>query len=394
MTTPKLICIDSLAELRSRAGAWDDLWWRSPVPAPSARAALVEQWLAQFAPRAPLFALAVELDGQLVAALPLFGRRRCRLLKTASLPINDWSANGDLLVDPLADVDAVLGKLVDGIQRLPVGALCFEQFATGQPHWLELRRRLEEAGYFCDVHKQYFTSQTTIGDDWDAYLKPRTGGQMKTRLRHARKMEREGGVELRTYTEFSPGEVERLMRLGFEIEAKSWKRANGTAVVQRPEIAEFYIRNARQLAEWGQLALFVFEFDGTPIAFDYAWHAKGCHFCVKMGYDAEYRKFGPGQQMYLKILERLHGDPEFDLVDFWGRRMPWNETWATHFYAVGRLVAARRPHPLGCAFVAAYRYARPLVRRLRGADDVSRGNALPPGEPAKQESPAAQTAES
>lgn len=172
------------------------------------------------------------------------------------------------------------------------------------------------------------------------------------------------------HTEFAPGEVEKWMRLGFEIEAKSWKGVAGTAVLQQPGMAESYIRNARQLAEWGHLAIFFLEFAGEPIAFDYAWHAKGCHFCVKMGYDDAHRKYGPGQQMYLQILQRLHEDPNFDLADFWGQKMPWNESWATHFYPVGRLVMSPRRSARVCGFVAGYKYLRPVLRRLIGRERV------------------------
>jgi len=46
--------ITSVDELRDNADAWDDLWLRSDVETPTARAELLEQWLEYFAPGATL----------------------------------------------------------------------------------------------------------------------------------------------------------------------------------------------------------------------------------------------------------------------------------------------------------------------------------------------------
>ncbi len=385
MSQPQLIHINSLDKIRLHAAAWDDLWWRSAVIAPSARAELVAKWYEHFAPEAGLHILAVEQDDQLVAVLPLHESRRAKAIAAGALPNNDWSGCGDFLLDPLVDPVAVCDTLVAGLRELPLPAICIEQYAYTEPHWQHLVEAFERSGMFFDLQPQYLISQAKIGNDWDAYMKTRTGGQMKTRLRQGRKMEREGGTELKVYTEFEPGQVEELMDLVFEVEAKSWKGDAGTSILQQPGLAEYYTRDAVQLAEWGQLTIYVLEFAGEPVAAGYAWEAKGCHFCVKIGYDDAHRKYGPGQQMYRQILERLHGDAEFELVDFWGEKMAWNESWATHFYPVGRLIAVPRRNLRGFGLVAAYKYLRPLLRRMRGIEAVevpprpAEDNATPAG---------------
>jgi hypothetical protein len=48
----RLQLISSTSQLRDRAGAWDDLWMRSDVALPTARAELIAQWLDRFAPKA------------------------------------------------------------------------------------------------------------------------------------------------------------------------------------------------------------------------------------------------------------------------------------------------------------------------------------------------------
>ena len=51
MTRPQVIHVASVAELRSLAALWDDLWWRSDVTTPALRAELITLWMEHFAPR-------------------------------------------------------------------------------------------------------------------------------------------------------------------------------------------------------------------------------------------------------------------------------------------------------------------------------------------------------
>ena len=95
----QLRCLRSLDELRSASLAWDDLWYRSGTSAPIARAELVAQWVETFSPKAEFRALVVESEGQLVAALPLVGQSKAKLLRVGMLPRNEWLRCGDLLWD-------------------------------------------------------------------------------------------------------------------------------------------------------------------------------------------------------------------------------------------------------------------------------------------------------
>ena len=110
MSSLRVVRFESIAALRETETAWDDLWQRSDATLPTGRAELIAQWIEQFAPNSKFVALAVERDGQLVAALPLVERRVKRLITAGTLPWNDWCWAGDLLVDPEADVAAALRR--------------------------------------------------------------------------------------------------------------------------------------------------------------------------------------------------------------------------------------------------------------------------------------------
>jgi CelD/BcsL family acetyltransferase involved in cellulose biosynthesis len=175
-------------------------------------------------------------------------------------------------------------------------------------------------------------------------------------------MERDGGAALEFHSHFQPSELERLLRLGFEIEDRSWKGEEGSSVLKQPGLFDFTLRQARHYAERGELRLVFLKLAGEPIAFTFQCRSKGTQFCEKLGYDQEFRKYGPGRQMIMRLLQELHADPGCDVLDFAGRFMAWNAEWATRTSPVGRIIAA----PAGIAgrtLFEAYRYARHISQK-------------------------------
>lgn len=353
----------STEELRAVAIAWDDLWFRSKVTVPRARAHLVALWVDHFSPGATFQALAVEQEGKLVAALPLIGLRLKGLVNVGALPSNSWSTSGDLLLDPATDIDAVLDLLVLAFNRLPWSLLWLEQVAFEKPHWQAFQAAMIRAGLSVDARQLYQVGQVEISDDWQAYEATRSKNLRHSCRRQARRLEQAGGAKLEIYSEIPASQVDTLVLHGFEVEDRSWKGTAGTSVLKAPGIFEFFRREASQLAEWGQLELVFLMHRDQPIAFEYAWNSKGVHFMPKVGYDEAYAKFGPGHQLKMRLLERLHNDPQYRLVDFHGPLVPWSERWATCSYPVGRVVATTA-HPLSQKLFHIYTKWQPRLRQF------------------------------
>jgi len=354
--------LSSTDELRRMAAAWDDLWRRSEVDVPSARANLVALWVDHFQPRAALRAVIIEHEGRLVAALPLVIRRLRGVVTVASLPCNDWAASGDLLVDPAADVATVLDLLAQAISDIDARLLWLEQVAIESPRWQALLAACRRIEMLVSVREHYRVGQVEINQDWDAYEATRKGDHRRSRRRYAKLLDQAGGAELRVACP-NPAGVKELLLRGFEVENRSWKGAAGSSVLKTPGLFDFLILEARQLATWNQLELCFLEHRGQAIAFDYGWNSKGVHFVPKLGYDDAFSKFGPGQQLLMRILERLHNDPERRLLDFWGPLVSWNESWSTRSYGVGRVVMAA-PQAISRGLFRAYADWHPRLRRF------------------------------
>lgn len=354
----------STEELRAVAAAWDDLWFRSEVANPRARADLVALWVDRFSPSTTFQALAVEQEGRLVAALPLIGRQLKQLVKVGTLPSNSWAASGELLLDQATDIVAVLDLLVSAFAWLPWPLLLLQKVAFERSHWQALQAAMMRAGLSIEVRQQYQAAQVEIGDDWQTYEATRTKNHRQNRRRQARKLEEEGNTELKIYSEISPSQVDALVLRGFEVEDRSWKGTEGTSVLKKPGMLEFFLREASHLAEWGQLELVFLEHRGQPIAFDYGFNVKGVHFTPKVGYDESYAKFGPGQQLMMRLLQRLHDDPQRRLIDFLGDPDAWKVSWATSTYPVGRIVATTG-RPLSQGLFQIYTNWQPRLRQFR-----------------------------
>jgi CelD/BcsL family acetyltransferase involved in cellulose biosynthesis len=351
----RTLYITSPAELRANAAAWDDLWWRSDVTLPQARAELVAQWVERFARPATLHAVVVESDGRWVAALPLVERRLAAVLRAGVLPSGAWSAGGDLLWDAsLVSDEPIADAILSGLQDVPWRLLSFEG-PVRRSAWQILARTLRRRGIACDYRSRWHVGRIAIDHDWEQC---RAGWSRKHRQQVAsnlRRLAAKGEVHLRLLSNLPREEVEPWLRRGFEIEDRSWKGKQHTSVLSTPGVFDFFLGQARQLADWGQLELSFLECGGQPMAFAYAATAKGVMHSCKIGYDPQYADCSPGQLLRYLLLERFHGDPDRLAIDCMGPLTEAHRHWRPSTYAVGRLMVAPRGW-LGKAIIGTYRW--------------------------------------
>jgi CelD/BcsL family acetyltransferase involved in cellulose biosynthesis len=361
MATRRFLHLRSTAELRAIAGAWDDLWSRSEVTTPMARAEFVAHWADHFAPQGSFHAIAVAEGDRLIAALPLVGRRVKRVLRTLALPTNPWASSGDLLIDESVDPVEASVALLSGFPRLAKPTLWLERVAVEEPRWLAFQRAARLAGFESTRQDSYVTAQIILESsfaEFEARLDPDHRRNCRSK---ANAIERAGGARLDVHTDGTPEEIDALVRRGFEIEDRSWKNASGTSVLKTPGMLEFYQREARIAAKLGHLNLLFFEHQGQPIAFAYNLFAKGTHYGVKIGCDANFKQLAPGHQLLRANLQRLHNDRSNLFLDFWGPALPWTENWTDCTYAVGRLTLTPRVS-VNRAVVGAYERISPWLK--------------------------------
>jgi CelD/BcsL family acetyltransferase involved in cellulose biosynthesis len=341
MAAPHVVRYESLAALRTSAEDWDDLWQRSEEVLPTGSAALILDWLEQFAPRANFVALAVEQDGQLVAALPLVERRLAGMVSVGSLPCNNWGWAGDLLLDLTCDVPGALAVLAAEIRRLPWPLMWVDAIPLEQARWQHFLAALDAAKLDHVQHERFRIGQVDIVDgldrNWEAYQQAWSGNHRRHMRKALRRAEEAGGVELDLRRPHSAKELESLLREGFEAENRSWKGSEGSSVLASPEMWKFYLRQATHLAQWGNLELAFLRYRGKAIAFEYGWSVHGVYYTPKAGFDNQYAQFSPGQLLRYLLLKDAFTRADRWAVDFLGPLCDATARWATQTYPVCRL---------------------------------------------------------
>lgn len=364
MNTMKIRELHSIAELRAHAAQWDDLWLRSHVTIPLARAEFVAHWVESFAPHAAFRAVVVEQDGRFIAALPLVVRRVKRVFKVHVLPNNHWGRNGDLLLDADCEQDAALDMLLRHLGKSrPL--LWFDRVAYDEPQWLKFQDAIQRAGWLIGRREAFRTATIEIGDDFDAYEASLAAAHRRNCRSRAKSLEKIGEVKAVLCDPTDSAAVDAMVRRAFEVEDRSWKGAAGTSVLKSPGMLEYYQAEARIAAALGHLDLSLLEVGDRAVAAAYSFYAKGTCFEVKLGYDDEFKKFGPGHLLLRHKLRRLFADSQAVLLDCHGPLIPWITSWTESSYSVGRLVATQ-PHLVGRTLFKAYDEWWPRLRsRLR-----------------------------
>lgn len=384
----RILHLTSIAELRDAAAAWDDLWWQSDVALPLARAELLAEWIEQFSPRAEFHALVVADSARWIAALPLVPCRVARLIPAAGLPCNPWSPCGDLLCDPGSPAnETAMDLLLSAAAEMPWRLFWLGDATPESSRWQSLLRACARAGVTSHYHQHYRVGRVEIGRDWDAYQKQLAKNHRQAMNRSARRLAAEGNVQFEMFAPHETPKAEAWLREAFEVEDLSWKGRSGSSVLRTPGMFDFFVRQAEQLAAWGQWAPAALRLDGRIIAFMHGFRAKGVCFAHKISYDPQFASLSPGQLLFYRVLEHLHADGETRAFDFLGPLTQSHMRWRPETYGVGRVAMAPR-RLLGRVTVLAYKN---LWRRLRDwrtatASQLHDHGVLPvPGESASPE---------
>ena len=236
MAAPQLVQLDSIDAIRQAAPAWDDLWARSDVAVPVARAELVAQWIEACSAAGVVRALAVRQDGQLVAALPLVGGRVKRLVRVGRLPSNYWAWAGDLLLDPSADAGPVLETLATGIGRLPWPLLWLDAGPLQSPRWMQFVEALAAVGLASSSQQRFCIGQVEIDHDWPGY-QARLSANHRHHMRRINNREADdGGATLTVYRDVRPEQIESCCGAASRSKTGVGRGPRGRSVLDSPAI--------------------------------------------------------------------------------------------------------------------------------------------------------------
>jgi CelD/BcsL family acetyltransferase involved in cellulose biosynthesis len=179
-------------------------------------------------------------------------------------------------------------------------------------------------------------------------------GQVKGKHRRefsrmARALEEELGGELTLADRTSdPAAIEAFLAL----EASGWKGREETALATDPGHAAFFTEMSRALASREEIELLFLEAGGQVAAARCSLLAGGVSFCFKVAYDERFRRYSPGRELELRLIERFHEEGRLKSMDscadtgndLYNRIWPDRRKLATLVYpSPGLLGLAARP---------------------------------------------------
>jgi CelD/BcsL family acetyltransferase involved in cellulose biosynthesis len=354
--------VEGVEWLRQYSAEWDDLWLRSDVCLPSSRAEPLAWWHEQFSSKWSFRAVLVRDAGKLVAAFPW--ETRGRWPRTGRLPFNDWFPGGLALVDPAYATREVAELLLDGLAAERCHVSVFRNARWESPLWRRLVEAVADRRWPLHQHSLYETGTVDLTRTWEQLEAGFTANHRHKMRKAWRRSEREGGVTLEVKDRFGPGELDRLLRVGFELERSGWKGQAGTAVLQQPGFFEFILRESEYLARDGQVRLAFLRRGDQVIAFEYTWVAKGVVSTPKIAYEEAFSRLSPGQQLLHWTLRDLAQAGVYRSVDYVGPMTESTRRCCTGSYTTGTIVLGQ-VGGVGQAGVWAYRMRRAWKNRSR-----------------------------
>jgi CelD/BcsL family acetyltransferase involved in cellulose biosynthesis len=153
----------------------------------------------------------------------------------------------------------------------------------------------------------------------------------------------------------APDEFDALFDEAIAVEARSWKRAAGTAIACDPAKEAFFRRYLRAACARGEARVAFLRLDGQAVAMQLAVEWGGRYWLFKIGYDEAFARCSPGSLLMLHALRdaaergltafELMGDAEAWIADLWTRQAHECVRLRTYPYSLAGAVAS-----LGDAF--------------------------------------------
>lgn len=211
------------------------------------------------------------------------------------------------------------------------------------------------------------TRATIVRRRQNDYLDGRLKGKHRRefrRISRALEEELDGPLEL-VDRSGDPQAVEDFLTL----EASGWKGRNGTALASQPGHAEFFREMTTRMTERNALELTFLEGGGRIAAARCSLISGVGSFCFKVGFDESLKRFSPGRELELRLIDRFHDSGRLQWMDSCadaGNEL-FNRLWPDRRKL--RTVAYRSRGPLGASAPPALR-AVAALRKRRRRDDV------------------------
>ncbi len=293
--------IDDLAALEPHAQAWNRLCLEARHCNPQQSHAWVATHLEhRLEPGQAWCCFLAWEDDRLIGVLPLIAGSTARTLQA---PQDPHTHTGDAVLAPGREAIALAPLLAAAARRYPKHIrIEFPRLAadsptpaacTAGPSGWKATVRYAGSGYYLPIQGSF-----------DHYRASLSGNFRSNLNKAARKL----GKLPHVTTEFLSGAAAspELLPRFMEVEARSWKGTEGTAILNSPSEVAFYRTLVRRLAAAGWLEWHLLNAGEKTIAANLAVRFNSAVVVWKLGYDAGYAKCSPGSMLFERLVRHAY----------------------------------------------------------------------------------------
>lgn len=313
--------IDDLAALEPHAQAWNRLCLEARHCNPQQSHAWVATHLEhRLEPGQAWCCFLAWEDDRLIGVLPLIAGSTARTLQA---PQDPHTHTGDAVLAPGREAIALAPLLAAAARRYPKHIrIEFPRLAadsptpaacTAGPSGWKATVRYAGSGYYLPIQGSF-----------DHYRASLSGNFRSNLNKAARKL----GKLPHVTTEFLSGAAAspELLPRFMEVEARSWKGTEGTAILNSPSEVAFYRTLVRRLAAAGWLEWHLLNAGEKTIAANLAVRFNSTVVVWKLGYDAEYAKCSPGNMLFEHLVKHAYDSGNISEINLLTEQ-PWHERW-------------------------------------------------------------------
>lgn len=192
-----------------------------------------------------------------------------------------------------------------------------------------------------------------------------------------------GNLEI--VNECSGGATRAAFEHFLALEKRSWKGAEGTAILCDDRDAQFTRKLIGDLADDGNASVALLRLDGRPIAAQVLMYCGTTAYTWKIAFDAEFAKYSPGSLLVDKLPEQLFTSTDVQVIDSCSAETSFMaQIWTGRKTMVDMVVDVSARHSLVFAMEAArqsgYEKLRALRDRLRAMSLLPAKRRLAPSQ--------------
>jgi CelD/BcsL family acetyltransferase involved in cellulose biosynthesis len=285
------------------AAEWDELVQAMPRPSPFLLHGWLLAWWRHFGEGAELSVEIARREGRLVAAMPLFVRRR-RGLRVAEFLGGHESALADLLLAHGEDRSTSLALLARLASTRPV---CDVAYLYGLSAESRLQAALAAHGKPLRLVVRSDAPVLDLTPGWRTVYERKVSAKRRSLHRRRRRQLGELG-ELRTSIARTPGELADALEDAFRLHTLRWRG--------RPDLSTFGTERGRRFHRAALAAISPLDvarivtltLDGRPIAFHYYMLLKRTMYVHHLAYDPVHGRLSPGLVNTYDAIEAADGE--------------------------------------------------------------------------------------